>query len=346
MIDMIDKKLTIAVVITKHDRADLFTPETTTRLEALGNVKWNPHDRGLTPDETAEFISDADICINCWNCVALDEPVIRHANNLKLMACIGASVRMLATDALYERGVVVISANPVYAESVAEGTLGYIIAGLRRIPFYNSAVKDGRWHDRHSVGSEGLIEKTVGLMGFGAIAQFLTNFLKPFRVKVLAYDPFLSDNSLFDTHGVSRIDTPEALFSQSQILSVHLPLTPETIHIIEKNLLRLLPDNALLVNTSRGSIIDEKAMVNELRSGRIHAVLDVFQHEPLPKENALCKLDNVILMPHMGGPTNDRLTIIGQTLLDDIERFIRNEPLQLIVNRTYAMHMTNDALGH
>jgi len=340
------RKLNIAVVMADDNfRAKSFPPDITARLDALGNVSWNPYKRALTPDELADALTDADVCINSWGCAPLDETVIRRAKNLKLMACLGASVRQYVSDALYDRGVAVISANAVYAESVAEGTLGYILAGLRHIPYYHNAVQDNRWQERYKFGSEGLLSKTVGLMGFGAIARYLTNFLAPFRVRLLAYDPFLTDDAFYVPYNVTRVNTAEELFSNSSVLSVHLTLNPETRRFIDKRLLKLLPDHALFVNTARGGVIDERALEDELKTGRIGAVLDVFEKEPLPPDSPLRELDNVILMPHMGGPTQDRGRAISLAIVEEIERFARCEPLRLSISRAYAMAMTDETLG-
>lgn len=170
------------------------------------------------------------------------------------------------------------------------------------------------------------------------VTRYLVKMLQPFRVKIRAYDPFVSDQTLAD-FGVERADLREVV-SQSKIVSIHAARTPGTYHLINREMLKSIRDGALLVNTARGNIIDEEALADELITGRFKAVLDVFDEEPLPASSRLRGLKNALLIPHMAGPTVDRRKFVTLALIDEIESFFAGRPLKYAIGREYAMSMT------
>jgi len=231
----------------------------------------------------------------------------------------------------------VISGNRLYAESVAEGVIGYILSALRDIPFYANEVQQNRWSTGQSY-NEGLLDQTIGLVGFGMVAKYLVGMLKPFRVKIKVYDPYVTDD-VFALYGVEKASLLEVM-TEAKIISVHAAKAPSTYHIIHKEVIKKIPDGTLFVNTSRGSIIDEAALAEELTTGRFKAVLDVFEEEPLPIDSKLRGLSNVILIPHMAGPTVDRRPFITLALIEDIKNFFAGKPMNHEIGREYAMSMT------
>ena len=272
----------------------------------------------------------------------MNAEIISKASRLRLIAHTGGTVAPIVTPEIYEQNISVVSGNEVYAESVAEGTLAYILAGLRSIPQYNNAVHAGGWRES-ILDNKGLLDRTIGLVGFGAITRYLIPLLKPFRTNIILQSKHLSDED-FKAYGVTRAESMEQLFSTSDIVSLHLARTRETYHVINKELLALMPDGALLVNTARGSVVDEKALEDELISGRISAVLDVFEEEPLPADSRLRGLENVILIPHMAGPTGDRHGHVTMELIGEMKRILNGEPLKNPIDYKSAIRMTNDAL--
>jgi len=321
-------------------RASFITSKVMKELGELGNVRYNIG--GYEASSMMEMLSDADICVTGWGCPSLNKDVLYKASHLRLVAHTGGSVASIVSPELYKQGVFVISGNELYAESVAEGTLAYLLAGLRRIPHYNSMTQKGEWKDGDSK-NKGLLDRKIGLVGFGAIARHLVPLLKPFRVEIVVYAEHLNESDC-KAYGMTKADTLEQLFSSCDIVSLHLARTPETYHIINKDLLSLMPDDSLLINTARGSIVDEQALADELITGRIHAVLDVFEEEPLPKNSRLRGLNNVILIPHMAGPTVDRHERITLALIEDMKRMLMGEPLQYAIEESHAIRMTNDSL--
>ena len=319
-------------------RSTFIPPEAAEKIELLGNVSWNRSEIEFSVQELREKIKAADVCITGWGCKCLDRSVLEGNDRLRLIAHTGGSVAGLASDYLYEKGIRVISGNKLYAESVAEGVIAYILASLRDIPLYSNEMHSGDWQ-KNTGYNEGLLDQNIGLVGFGAVARFLVKMLEVFRVKIKAYDPFVPEQ-IFTQYGVIRAESLEEVFAASKIISIHAPKVPQTYHMIGKELLAKIPDGALFINTARGSIVDENVLGEELQKGRFKAVLDVYEIEPLPAGSKLRGLRNVILMPHMAGPTVDRRKNVTLELLEDIKRFYNGQQLQHEIKQDYAMTMT------
>jgi len=333
--------LKIAVLMPENDTKSIFiTPKVKEKLAELGEVSYN--NTTYKPEVMAEMLADADVCVTGWGCPALDDVILSKASKLKLVMHTGGSVAPIVSPALFDRGIKVISGNELYAESVAEGTLAYIFAGLRRITYFNSTVHAGGWRDG-KFSNKGLLDRKVGLVGYGAITRYLIPMLKIFRTDILLFSRHMTEEDCKKL-GVTRAQSLEQLCSSCDVISLHQAKTKETYHMINKELIKIMPDDALLVNTARGSVIDEDALTEELMTGRISAVLDVFNEEPLPADSKLRGLENVILIPHMAGPTGDRYENVSFALIEDVKRMYAGEPLELEIDASYAVRMTNDIL--
>jgi phosphoglycerate dehydrogenase-like enzyme len=320
-----------------RNRDTFFAPEVRARLAALGEVTWNETGRDYAPEELAERLSGAEICFTGWGTPRFDAGVLRGADRLRLLAHTAGSVAGLVSPELYDQGVQVVSGNDVFAESVAESVVAYSLMALRRLPYWAGEMQGGRWKTVE-YWNEGLLDQTVGLVGFGAVARFLAPLLTAFRARMRAYDPFVPAAAMRGC-GVEPAPLRE-LIAGSKIISLHAPKTPETHHLIDAELLKLVPDGALFVNTARGSLVDEEALAAQLRTGRFLAVLDVFDVEPLPPDSPLRGLPNVILMPHIAGPTVDRRRLAALTVVEEAERLLAGKPLARPIDRAYAMAMT------
>lgn len=328
----------ILVTIPMSSGGDGFiTPETSEILESMGKVLWNTSTEQFSPEELKYKLSDINVCVTGWGCPRFDHYTLGGAENLKLIAHTGGSVAPIVSDYLYDRGIRVISGNKLYAESVAEGTLAYILSSLRDIPYYTYDMKNEGWRTK-GFYNEGLLDQTMGLIGFGMVAKYLVKMLVPFRVRIKVYDPNIKAD-VFEEYGVESASMEE-IFSTCKIISIHAPKTPDTYHIVNKQLLQMIPEGSILVNTARGSIVDENALIEELHKNRFKVVLDVYEVEPLPLDSMLRKLDNAILIPHMAGPTLDRRKYVTMELIDDIKRFLCGGSLKHEISREYAMSMT------
>lgn len=331
--------MNILVAIPDGDTRESFFPkDVIDKVNALGSVTWNTLGRQFTREEFREALKDKDICISGWGTPKLDSFVLSEAYRLKVLVHTGGSVAYVASEALYDKGIKVLSGNSLYAESVAEGVMAYMLCSLRELIYYNGQVKGGGWR-KDKFFNEGLLDQSVGLVGFGAIAKHLTAMLKPFRCRIKAYDPFVSEE-VFKKYGVEKADIEE-IFKSCKIISLHLPYRKETHHMVDKPLLSSIKDGAILINTSRGGIINEEVLIEELEKDRFKAVLDVYEREPLPLDSKLRKLNNVITIPHMGGPTIDRRAQVTRELIKNIESFLKGEDTPLEILREYGLSMTN-----
>ena len=251
-----------------------FTDENVALAESLGDVVWNNKIMQLSESEIADLIGDADIYMTGWGSPRLSRTILDSAPNLRLLVHLCGTVVPFVSDEMWERGVRVISGNDFFAESVAEGTIGYILAALRDIPKYSSRLKEQRLWKTSADTNRGLLGKTVGIVSYGAIAHHLVRMLQPFRVKIKIYDIKPIPEADKAKYNISEASLEE-VFSTSDIVSVHTPLNEKTYHLIGADLLSLLPEGSLFVNTSRGAVIDQTALEDELMKGRFRAVLDV-----------------------------------------------------------------------
>ena len=301
-----------------------FTEENLALAASLGEFTFCESPVECSNEEVAKQIGDADVYITAWDSPRLDKTILDAAPNLKLMVHLCGTVAPFVTDEVFDRGVRVISGNDMFAESVAEGTVGYILAALRNIPKFSHRYKYDKIWRAPGDFNRGLLGKTVGLVSYGAIAKHLVRMLQPFRVKIKVYDikPLPEEDKR--KYGLEEASLEE-VFSTSDIVSLHTPLYEKTYHMIGEELLSKIKDGALFINTSRGKIVDQPALERELAKARFNALLDVYEVEPLPDDNPMREMDNVILMPHMGGPTVDFREDITRTLLLESAAFMRGE---------------------
>lgn len=305
-------------------------------LEKIGEVVWNPSSENYSEYELKKLLQDADAVITGWGCPRITEEML-EGSHLRLIAHTGGTVAPYLVPGIFQKGVRVTCCNELYAQSVAEGTLAYILAGLRQIPYWDRIVKNGGWRtDEFQNG--GLFGKKVGLTGYGAITKWLIPMLQLFETEILLSSSHMSEEECMQL-GVKKAELHQ-IFSECDIISLHNGLTERTWHMIDRELLAQIKPGALLVNTARGGIIDEEALIEELQDGQFYAVLDVFESEPLAADSPLRTLPNVILIPHMGGPTSDRYAICGQTVAEEIQRLRDNQPLRYEVSPAMVGFMT------
>lgn len=319
-------------------RNTFFPPETIKRLESLGDVIWNDKGRQFTPEELRDALADVEVLMAGWGTARLTDEVLSKANALKTIAYTGGSVAGLTPFSVFQRGIRVLSGNDIFAESVAESVIAYALTALRDIPKYKEMMLRDGW-STPGWYNEGLLEQTVGLIGFGAVARHTVKLLAPFRTPIKVWADFLTEADEA-AWGIKKV-TAEELFTTCKVISLHTSLTPETYHSIDRRLLEMIPDGAIFINTARGSIVDEAALTEELKKQRFKAVLDVYEKEPLPMESGLRGLPNVTLIPHMGGPTIDRRKAVTEGLLDEICRLdAGEEPKRLEISPEAAARMT------
>ncbi|WP_457962455.1 hydroxyacid dehydrogenase [Arthrobacter sp. D1-29] len=269
-------------------------------------------------------LQDIELIIGCWGCPQLGEEILYRMPRLKAVIYTAGSVKEFATDELFKRGIAVTSGAVTNALPVAEYTLAMILLSGKRVlelargymhtrkyrPF---EVEPVRW------GNHGL---KVGIVGASRIGRRVIDLLAPFDIDVVFYDPFVQ-------HGIldARPASLEHLLETCDVVSLHAPEVPETFHIIDKDALSLMRDGATLINTARGSLVDTAALTAELESGRLHAVIDVTDPDPLPAESPLFDAPNLVLTPHIAGSQGNELYRLGEAAYREVTRFVTGKPL-------------------
>ena len=314
-----------------------FTPDVQQRFSMLGDVEYYEGNSQMTTQQLCDALEGVDVAVTGWGSPQYTEQVLKKADKLQLVAHVAGSVYGIVSDALYERGIRVMSANRLFAQSTAEGAFTYMLCGLRRIEHYAAQYRLGKYKEPDFYNN-GLLEKKVGLVGFGQVARFVRSYLRPFGCEVYVSSPEVDATyeKEYDIHAASL----EEIFTNCDVVSIHASLTEGTYHLIGRELLSKLKPGAVLVNSARGAIMDEQALAEAAKSGKFYAVLDVTEEEPCPMDSGLRNLDNVTLIPHMGGPTIDRRRNCALAVADDIERFCKGEKLRDEITREYALTMT------
>lgn len=331
--------MNILVTMPRGATRDSFIPaHLADELAQLGHVEWNQGTENWTQEELAGRIGGMDVCITGWGSPEIDEKVLTRADRLRCIAHTGGSVAGYAAEAAYDRGVRVLSGNELYARSVAESVVAYALYELRDLGRYNREMLENGWH-APTFTNEGLLDQRVGLVGFGAVARYTAKLLRAFGCEIWIDADHVTQEEAA-SYG-ARKATLDEILSGCKVISIHLARVPETCHLINEERLRRIPEGALLINTARGSIIDEAALARELATGRFKAALDVYEQEPLPMESPLRHMDNVLLIPHMGGPTTDRRPFVTKELLHEIPKALRGEPSWLEITREMMRRMTH-----
>lgn len=331
----------ILIAMVKDHKTETFMTEgNLAKLAELGEVSWiECAGAKITPEELRDALEGQDVCVCTWGIPKFDAFVLEKADKLKLVAYTAGSVANVVSDAMYEKGIRIVCGNEGFAESVAEGALTYMLANLRRLREYdlrnNNLWRPEPWR------SERLLDKTVGIVGYGAIARHLIRMLKPFHVKIKLFSRHTTEEQAKEM-GVQKASLEE-IFSTCDIISIHSAKTPETYHMVTKAHLESMREGALIVNTARGNIIDEEAMVPLLQAGKIRAALDVYEGpEPLAVTSPFRKMGlNVNVYPHMAGPTEDYRYYCAQLCIEDIERMQKGEDLQNEIKPWRAAMMTH-----
>lgn len=318
-------------------RNQFLTQDVIAKLNTLGDVHFNERKTHYNDIEYANILNESDVIFTGWGCPCISENLEGLIKLPKLMIHMGGTVSPYIHKSMFDRGIKVCSANELFAVSVAEGTLAYMLSSLREIPRWNTVVQNGGW--RNDVyNTRSLINKKVGLVGFGSVTRQLIKLLSVFNVEIYLYSKHMSTIDC-EKIGCKKSSLTE-IFEQCNVISLHSALTSETKGMITANLLQSIQDNAVLINTARYEIIEHESLCNELHKQRFTCVLDVFNEEPLSQSSPLRGLENVILIPHLAGPTSDLYSKIGFEMVMELDRFKNSKPLIYEINANNIKFMT------
>jgi len=291
-------------------------------LRALGSVTVHTERGADAEAELIRRVSAADVVVNLRAHAKFTDRVLSACDNLRLISIWGTGTDHVDLEACVARGVEVMSTPGVNAQAVAEHTLALMLAFARRIPANDAAVRTGGWP--RGVLTE-LGGKTLGLVGLGAIGSRVARLMAPFGMRVLAAT-LRPDNGRAASVGAQPVDL-ETLLRESDVVSLHLRLSPESRGLISREHLALMKPTALLVNTARGALVDREALVEALRSERIGgAALDVFHEEPIGANDPLLSLPNVVLTPHNAGTTHETIDAGLRRAVENVAQFLRRQP--------------------
>ncbi len=337
----------VLVSIHQLDTRNDFLDEGSIKLlEDNFEVIYNDLDRRYTDEENKEILNSVDAVITGWGsntCIDMLDDNTR----LKMVAHTGGTVGDLVDDATYDLGIKVVSGNKLYAESVAEGCVAYMMAALRRIPTEIAGIKEGYFEHplvEAEGGTMGLLDREIGIIGLGAISKNLISLLKPFRCKFKIYSRYPVDPEYLKANNATYTSDLKEIFSTCSVVSLHSALNDKTRGMIKKEHFELMPQRGVFLNTARGAVIVQSDLEEVLQARPdLYAVLDVFDPEPPTEDCVLRKLHNAYLIPHRGGPTRDRRAFIGRAIVEEVIRFSKGEPLTLEISREYSSRMTKQA---
>lgn len=259
----------------------------------------------ITPSELTKVISDYEGLI-VRSRTKVTAEIIDRAHNLKVIARVGSGLDNIDISEAKKRKIAIVNSPESNSEAVAELTLGLILSLLRKLPLAYSSMKDGLWIKKDLKGQE-IEGKKVGVIGYGNIGKRVTKVLTAFGAKVDYYSRTKKTNSL------------KYIFKHSDIVTLHLPLNNDTKNLVNNDLLSLLKPTSFFVNTSRGGVVEEKALLKLLQQNKIAgAALDVFWQEPLPPTSPWRKLPNTIITPHIAASTSEALKKGTKIVIDQI----------------------------
>ncbi|MHA1505637.1 MAG: phosphoglycerate dehydrogenase [Candidatus Asgardarchaeia archaeon] len=290
-------------------------------LEKVAHIERNPYDRKMSKEELIQMAKDAEILVVGND--KIDEEVMDKCKKLRLIARHGIGVDNIDLKAATERGIIVTYTPQANSESVADFTIGLMISLSRKIIKANNDTKRGDIKVTEYIGSE-IYKKTLGVIGLGAIGSRVAKRAKGFDMRVLAYDPYASKEKAEEL-GVELVDK-DYLLKESDFVTLHVPLTPETEGMIGERELKLMKKTAFLINTSRGGVVDERALHKALEEGWIAgAALDVYVKEPPDPDDPIVKLEDTITTPHIAAYTMEALCRMGMMIAEDVMKFLNGE---------------------
>jgi len=311
------KTFRILVTPTSFGRMD---PGLRRRLEEQsGAVVYNETGKPLTASQLKELLPGIDGYIAGVD--AVTEEALEAADRLKVVARYGVGVDKVDLQAARRRGIAVTNTPGANSVSVAELTIGLILSLLRKLPNATAATRAGAWP---RINGLTLRNKCVGILGFGAVGRCVARRLAPFDCRLLAFDPY-AEGSAAGAIGVTMTNL-ENLLADSDIVTLHVPVTDETRDMANDRFFAAMKEGSYLINTARGELVDESALLRALDAGRLAgAALDVFGQEPLPAESPLLASEKIIITPHMASHTDDAMRQMAEMATADCLAVLRGE---------------------
>lgn len=317
--------------MTAENVSRIFPADALARLSQLVDIDLTLAAGDFTDPRVRRRLASTEILITGWGCPVLDAAALEAAPELRAVLHAAGSVKGFTTPAVWERGIVVSSAAAANALPVAEYTLAMILLAGKDVFAHRDRLRAERAFPYGAIlPGIGNFGRRVGVVGASRVGRRLIELLRPFDLQVSLADPYV------DQAGAAALGVPllplDAVLARSDIVTIHAPETAETRHLVGRRELALMPLGSVLVNTARGSLVDHAALVEELRSGRIGAILDVTDPEPLPADSPLLDLPNAFVTPHLAGSQGNEVARLGATVLGELGRLLSGGELEFRVD--------------
>lgn len=322
----------VLFALNDYERACFF-PDALPELPGFV-AKWQAEGT-LTPASWAALLDEFQptVIVSCWSTQPIPASFSAADSSLRYVCHLVGSTRSLVARNFLERGGLLTNWGSLAGDAVAEHALLLALSVLRRQSEWKPTITGPSvkpWRcGAMRLKTRTLIGRRVGIHGFGHIARALVRLLKPFVVQIAAYSHGVP-SSLMQAAGVIPCHSLAELAAHSEVFFECEALTSHSAGSINARVLAALPDDAVFINVGRGLLVDEAALLREVESGRIQAALDVVVQEPIDPESPLAN-SAALLSPHIGGPTHDRFPLCGQLALENLERYLRNEPLEALI---------------
>ncbi len=305
---------------------DVFHPQIKAAMAAAVPSDWTVHfleENSLAA--RAKLIRDADIVFVM--AAPMPKELLAEARKVRLVQKLGAGLDRIDLDFCRARGIGVARLQAGNSIPVAEHTILLMLATYRQLPQIDRRTRAGNWNKEDARGTHrSLQHKNVGLVGFGAIGKEVAKRLRGFNVNIIYYDPVRAPVDVEQSLGVTYSDL-DALLREADIISLHLPLLPQTKNIIDARRIATMKQGAVLINCARGGLVDEAALTEALKTGRLMgAGIDAFSQEP-PVGNPLLELDNTVVTPHLAGATLDNIATVVARSVENAKAVLRGELL-------------------
>ncbi|WP_336112465.1 hydroxyacid dehydrogenase [Streptomyces sp. PTD9-10] len=319
--------------MTAQNVPHVFPPEVLARLRACVEIDPTLVAHDFTEPRVRETLARTEVLVTGWGCPRLDAAVLDAAPRLRAVLHAAGSVKGFTTPEVWRRGIAVSSAAAANALPVAEYTLAMILLAGKDVFAFRDLLRARRAFPCGDIvpgiGNHG---RRVGVVGASRIGRRLIELLRPHDLRVALADPYV------DAAEAARLGVPllplDDLLRTSDIVTLHAPQTAETLHLVGPRELALMPTGSVLINTARGALVDHDALLGELRTGRLNAVLDVTDPEPLPADSPLFELPNAFVTPHLAGSQGNELARLGLTVVEEAERLLSGGELACAVDHT------------
>ena len=316
-------KPVVAILLDGARQRAVLDGRTIATLEKSFSIRW-PSGGQVSAKEAAGLLEDADGCMTCWGSPRLGADVLEGAKKLKVMAHAAGTVKPFVSDDVWRRGILVTSAAAALAVDVAHFTLAVMVIGRKNFMDLAGRAGAGEWQREGGRPPDELRGCTVGIVAASHVGRAVMELLKHFDVEALLYDPHVSEKLAREMGG--ELTDLDEVFKRADIVSIHAPSLPTTRHMVNAERLAHMKDGATLINTSRGSLVDENALVAELQKRRIWAFLDVTDPEPPPAGSILYGCPNLTLTPHLAGSVGRGRRWLGRLAAEELTRFFAGEP--------------------